>query len=92
MENLNKIFVLGGAGFLGYHTIKEATNRGYSVKTVDIVELPENLQFKEKDNVEFIIQNFFDLNDEEIISLISGCDGFVYAGCLLYTSPSPRDV
>ncbi|MDU2566458.1 MAG: NAD(P)-dependent oxidoreductase [Anaerococcus sp.] len=80
MENLNKIFVLGGAGFLGYHTIKEATNRGYSVKTVDIVELPENLQFKEKYNVEFIIQNFFDLNDEEIISLISGCDGFVYAG------------
>lgn len=45
MEQLNKIFVLGGAGFLGYHTLKEAVNRGYSVKTVDIVELPDNLKF-----------------------------------------------
>lgn len=39
--------MLGEAGFLGYNTIKEAINRGYTVKTVDIVELPENLRFSE---------------------------------------------
>ena len=55
-------------------------NRGYSVRTVDVVELPENLKFKKEDNVEFIIQNFFNLSDNEIIELIQGCDGFVYAG------------
>ena len=80
MEKLNKIFVLGGAGFLGYKTIKEAVNRGYNVRTVDVVELPKNLKFKKEDNVEFIIQNFFNLSDNEIIELIQGCDSFVYAG------------
>lgn len=80
MEQLNKIFVLGGAGFLGYNTIKEAVNRGYEVKTVDIVELPENLRFKEEDKVEFLIQDFFNLSDKEIIDLLKDCDGFVYAG------------
>ena len=80
MEQLNKIFVLGGAGFLGYHTVKEAVNRGYAVKTVDIVELPENLKFKEEDKVEFIIKDFFNLPDQEIIHLLEDCDGFVYAG------------
>lgn len=80
MEQLNKIFILGGAGFLGYHTVKEAVNRGYSVKTVDIVELPENLKFKEEDKVEFIITNFFNLSDQEIIAMLKDCDGFVYAG------------
>lgn len=80
MEQLNKIFILGGAGFLGYHTVKEAVNRGYSVKTVDIVELPENLKFKEEDKVEFIITNFLNLSDQEIIAMLKDCDGFVYAG------------
>ena len=80
MEQLNKIFILGGAGFLGYHTLKEAVNRGYSVKTVDIVELPDNLKFKEEDKVEFIITNFFNLSDQEIITMLKDCDGFVYAG------------
>lgn len=80
MEQLNKIFILGGAGFLGYHTLKEAVNRGYRVKTVDIVELPENLKFKEEDKVEFIITNFFNLSDQEIIAMLKDCDGFVYAG------------
>ena len=80
MEQVNKIFILGGAGFLGYHTVKEAVNRGYSVKTVDIVELPENLKFKEEDKVEFIITNFFNLSDQEIIAMLKDCDGFVYAG------------
>lgn len=80
MEQINKIFILGGAGFLGYHTLKEAVNRGYSVKTVDIVELPENLKFKEENKVEFIITNFFNLSDQEIIAMLKDCDGFVYAG------------
>lgn len=80
MEKLNKIFILGGASFLGYNTIKEAVSRGYKVKTADIVELPENLRFKEEDRVEFILENFFNLSDSKIIDLLSDCDSFVYAG------------
>lgn len=80
MENLKKIFVLGGAGFLGYQTIKEAIHRGYEVKTADIVELPDNLKFKEEDKVEFVLTNFFNLSDDEIVELIGACDSFVYAG------------
>lgn len=80
MEKINKIFILGGAGFLGYHTIKEAVNRGYQVKTVDIVDLPENLKFKEEDQVEFIINNIFSKSDQEIIEILKDCDSFIYAG------------
>ena len=80
MENLKKIFVLGGAGILGYHTIKEAVHRGYAVKTADIVELHDNLKFKEEDKVEFVLTNFFKLSDDEIVELIGDCDSFVYAG------------
>lgn len=80
MQQLRKIFVLGGAGFLGYHTIKEAVGRGYAVKTVDIVDLPENLRFGPEANVEFILQDFFNLSDDEIRNIFSDCDGVVYAG------------
>lgn len=80
MSEINKIFILGGAGFLGYHTIKEAIKRDYAVKTVDIVDLPDDLKFNDEGKVEFIVQNFFALTDKEIVDLICGCDGFVYAG------------
>ena len=30
----NKVFVLGGTGFLGYHTIKELLHNGIKVKTL----------------------------------------------------------
>lgn len=80
MEQISKIFVLGGAGFLGYHTIKEAVARNYAVRTVDVVALPDDLKFNEESNVEFIVQNFFALSDAEIVEMIRGCDSFVYAG------------
>ena len=80
MEQINKVFVLGGAGFLGYHTIKEAVNRGYEVKTVDIVGLPDDLQFDDDAKVEFVVANFFALTDAEIVEMIKDCDSFVYAG------------
>ncbi|WP_262123136.1 NAD-dependent epimerase/dehydratase family protein [Anaerococcus sp. Marseille-Q5996] len=80
MNGLNKIFVLGGAGFLGYHTIKEAVDRGYAVRTVDVVDLPDELKFNDDANVDFIVQNFFALSDAEIVEMIRGCDSFVYAG------------
>lgn len=80
MQQINKIFILGGAGFLGYYTIKEAVDRGYKVKTVDIVDLPDNLKFNPESGVEFIIQNFFTLSDDEIRNILSDCDALVYAG------------
>lgn len=79
MEALNKIFILGGGGLLGYNTILEALRRGYRVKVVDTIELPDNLKFKEDKNIEYIVTDFFSLSDEEIIALLSDCDSFVYA-------------
>ena len=32
----NKVFVLGGTGFLGYHTIKELLNNDIKVKTLSL--------------------------------------------------------
>lgn len=45
---MSKVFVLGGTGFLGYHTIKELLSKGYEVKTMALPPLPtEDLLPKE---------------------------------------------
>lgn len=74
---MTKIFVLGGTGFLGYYTTKELLARGYQVKTIALPPMPaEDLLPAE---VECSLGNINDLSDQEIITLLSDCSGFVYA-------------
>lgn len=72
-----KVFVLGGTGFLGYHTTKELLARGYQVKTMALPPLPaDNLLPAE---VEIKLGNINELSDEEVKTLLADCEGFVYA-------------
>lgn len=74
---MTKVFVLGGTGFLGYYTIKELLSQGYQVKTVALPPMPaDNLLPHE---VDVQLGDINQMSDPDIITLLSDCDGFIYA-------------
>lgn len=74
---MKKVFVLGGTGFLGYHTTKELLKRGYAVSTVALPPMPaETLLPKE---VECQLGDITQMSDEQVLALLDGCYAFVYA-------------
>ena len=80
----NKVFVLGGTGFLGYHTIKELLHNGIKVKTLSLplkkdTVIKEDNPLEGMDNVECLVGNINEMNDQEVIEMLSDCDGFIYA-------------
>lgn len=74
---MSKIFILGGTGFLGYYTTKELLKSGYEVKTMSLPPMPTKDLLP--DGVECSLGNINELSDEDIIALLSDCDGFIYA-------------
>ena len=74
---MSKVFVLGGTGFLGYYTIKELLARGYQVKTMALPPLPTNDLLPA--SVEVKLGDMNQLSDDEIVAMLSDCDGFMYA-------------
>ncbi len=73
---MSKIFILGGTGFLGYYTTKELLKNGYEVKTMALPPMPTKDLLPE--GVECSLGNINELEDNDIISLLSDCDGFIY--------------
>ena len=71
--------VLGGGGFIGHAMVKRLKKEGYWVRAVDLKQ-PE---FSETEADEFIQG---DLREVDFVRRV-----IQYKGCLLYTSPSPRD-
>lgn len=77
MNNIRKIFILGGANLFAKTTIKYALEKGYGVRAVDLIR-PSDLENVE--NLEFLLEDFFVLADSDAIKLMEGCDSFIYAG------------
>ena len=80
----NKVFVLGGTGFLGYHTIKELLHNDIKVKTLSLppkkdTVIKEDNPLEGMDNVECLVGNINEMNDHEVVEMLSDCDGFIYA-------------
>ena len=80
----NKVFVLGGTGFLGYHTIKELLHNDIKVKTLSLppkkdTVIKEDNPLKGMANVECLVGNINEMNDHEVVEMLSDCDGFIYA-------------
>lgn len=74
---MESVFVLGGTGFLGYFTIQELLKRGYKVSTISRHPMPtEDLLPPE---VEYRVGNINDMTDGEVLKMLEGIDGFVYA-------------
>ena len=54
---MDKVVVIGGAGFLGSHTADELTRRGYRVSIFDQIESPWLL-----DSQEIVVGDVLDLD------------------------------
>lgn len=71
------IFIVGGAGFLGYHASLELTNRGVAVSALALPDevVDESLSSR----VEIARADIDALNDEQLAELLTGYDALVYA-------------
>ena len=95
------VLVLGGAGYVGSHAVDMLVNRGYDVAVVDNLvtghreAVSEKVRFYEGDvrDHAFLASVFEKENTfipDEVFKSIEK-NKIAIKGCLLYTSPSPRD-
>ncbi len=72
-----KIIIVGGTGFLGYHSILEALKRGHEVSSISIPDIELGDWFPKDVTVKY--ENIFEMTFEELVQLFKGYDGMVYA-------------
>ncbi len=74
---MKNVFILGGTGLLGYHTVKELLARGYHVSTVALPPMPAPELLPPE--VECHLGDINDMTDEAILEILKGKDMFIYA-------------
>lgn len=72
-----KIFMVGGTGLLGSEGAKELLSRGHEVLSVSLPPLPKGADIPKEMKISF--GNILEMKDEEILNLLKGCEGFVFA-------------
>lgn len=74
---MKNVFILGGTGLLGYHTVRELLARGYAVSTVALPPMPTKDLLPEE--VECHLGNINEMSDEKILNILRGKDIFIHA-------------
>lgn len=74
---MKNVFVLGGTGLLGYHTVKELLKRDYQVSTIALPPMPSKELLPEE--VKCQLGNIHEMTDDEVLKLLDNMDMFVYA-------------
>lgn len=72
-----KIFMIGGTGLLGSQAAVELINRGHQVVSVALPGIPVGAELPKE--MELHEGNYLEMKDEEIVALMKGCEGFVFA-------------
>ena len=72
-----KIMIVGGTGFLGYHALLVALNKGYSVNTIAIDDVELGDWYPKEVNIRY--GDVFELSEKNLQELFAGCDAMVYA-------------
>lgn len=75
---MKKVFILGGAGFLGRYTALELIDRGYDVCGVSLPPQPKEAILPDAVKMEYL--DFFSLPDEAIVEKLQGIYAFYYSG------------
>ena len=74
---MKNVFILGGTGLLGYHTVQELLARDYNVSTVALPPMPAPELLPPE--VECHLGDINDMTDETILEILKGKDMFIYA-------------
>lgn len=80
MNSSNRVILIGGTGFLGYHAIMEFLKKGWDVTAVGLPPAPPPGVFPE--SVKVVLQNLESLPDEELLDMLRGHDALVFAAGL----------
>ena len=72
-----KIMIVGGTGFLGYHSLLEALKRGHEVNALAIDDVELGDWYPKEVNIEF--GDVFELSEEDLLEHFSGYDWMIYA-------------
>lgn len=75
--NDSRVFVVGGAGFLGYHTSLELARRGAAVTALALPA--EQVDASLSDKVHIVRADIDELDDEQLGELLAGHDSLIYA-------------
>ena len=88
MQNNQKIIgIFGAGGFIGGHLVSSLLDEGHEVVCADIKPTEFWFQyFNECENFSLDLKSY-----NNCLKVTKNVD-FIYNICLLYTSPSPRDV
>ncbi len=74
---IQRVFIVGGTGFLGYHATQEFLKRGWRVTALGLPPAPPlNLY---PDSVEVTIQDIEHIDNKELLQLLQGHDAVVFA-------------
>ena len=72
-----RIFIVGGAGFLGYHTSLELVDRGAQVTALAMPN--EDVDDSLASRVDVVRANIDDLTDSQLAEMLTGFDAIIYA-------------
>ncbi len=74
-KNTSRVLIIGGLGFIGYHTIVALLKDGFEVSV-----LARTLQKTPFKNVELIVADLVNLTDSALIDLLKPFDCLIFAG------------
>jgi len=71
------IFIAGGTGLIGAKAAGLLLQHGHQVSSIALPPLPENADIPK--DMKLIFKNYMELNDDDLQSLFSGMDVFIFA-------------
>ena len=74
---MKNVFILGGTGLLGYHTVQELLKHDYKVSTVSLPPMPTSDLLPPEVACE--LGDINEMSDEQVLQLLEGKDMFIYA-------------
>jgi dihydroflavonol-4-reductase len=85
----NRVFVVGGTGFLGYHAIQEFLENGWEATAIGLPPAPPADLFPS--DVRVVLCDLDIVTDEELLNLLSSHTALVYAAGMddRYTPKKP---
>jgi dihydroflavonol-4-reductase len=77
---LQRVFIVGGTGFLGYHAVKEFISKGWAVTALGLSSGPQPQRLPGAGKV--IFQDLDTASEKELVNLLHGHDSLVFAAGL----------